>query len=286
MARDIKLNNEVLKTPLEELIADLYTDTAIQLKFPKPNVKIEKRPKLQFTAETFTQMTYLVKQCSEEIGWLGRVIRDDLTFTIDKLYVFPQLVTGASVTPNETKYVHWNMQLSNDEIKTLRFHGHSHVHMGVFASATDTGMYNSQLAELKEDDFYIFLITNKKGDFIYWIYDLADNIVYEKEDIDFDIVDFDGNSYKEWADTQIKTFVETEKPHYNTRIINYNQSGSDENLYDMYGYEYMDDFDNYPINDEDDIEPPVRKVKHTQNYNKRKKYKKRKKGGKNNARPH
>ena len=120
MARNIKLNNEVLKTPLEELIADLYTDNAIQLKFPKPNVKIEKRPKLQFTAETFTQMTYLIKQCSEEIGWLGRVIRDDLTFTIDKLYVFPQLVTGASVTPNETKYVHWNMQLSNDEIKACK----------------------------------------------------------------------------------------------------------------------------------------------------------------------
>ena len=286
MARNIKLNNEVLKTPLEELIADLYTDTAIQLKFPKPNVKIKKRPKLQFTAETFTQMMYLVKQCSEEIGWLGRVIRDDLTFTIDKLYVFPQLVTGASVTPNETKYVHWNMQLSNDEIKTLRFHGHSHVHMGVFASATDTGMYNSQLAELKKDDFYIFLITNKKGDFIYWIYDLADNIVYEKEDIDFDIIDFDGKSYKEWANTQIKTFVETEKPHYNTHISNYNQSGSDENFYARYGYEDMYDFDNYPINDEDDIEPYVKKVKHTQNYNKRKKYKKRKKGGRNNARPH
>ena len=292
MARDIRLSKEILKTPLETLIADLYTDSTISLKLPKTTVKIQKKPRLQFTAEAYTRMQYLITQCSEEIGWLGRVIREDLTFTIDKLYVFPQIVTGASVTPDETKYVHWNMQLSNDEIKSLRFHGHSHVNMGVFASATDTNMYNTQLAELKEDDFYIFLIGNKKGDFIYWIYDLADNLVYEKSDIEFDIVDFDGKSYKTWADNQIKEFVEMPRPRYNTYTSSTQQNSNitkhnQEDFFNMYGYEYMDGYNDCPVNDEeDDIDAYLKKIGLPQNSTpKKKRKKKKKKGGKNNARP-
>ena len=41
-------------------------------------------------------------------------------------------------------------------------HGHSHVNMGTSPSATDTKLQEDHLAQLQDNDFYIFLIVNKK----------------------------------------------------------------------------------------------------------------------------
>lgn len=229
MARKINFEKDILNKTIKEYLTDCFTETTFNLKLNKETVQVKEKPKLQFTPETYIQMLALIDECSEEIAWLGRVHRDKLNFLIDKIYVFPQIVTGTSVTPDETAYVNWNMQLTTEEVNSIRFHGHSHVNMGVFASGIDTKMYNELLDELKQDDFYIFLIGNKKNEFIYWIYDLASNTVYEKQDIILEIIDEDGNAIKSWAKDNIEEYIKKPKAMYNRSYMEHYQ-GSTNNL--------------------------------------------------------
>lgn len=215
MARKISFEKDILNKTIKEYLTDCFTETAFNLKLNKETVQVKEKPRLQFTPETYIQILALIDECSEEIAWLGRVHRDKLNFLIDKIYVFPQIVTGTSVTPDETAYVNWNMQLTTEEVNSIRFHGHSHVNMGVFASGIDTKMYNELLAELKQNDFYIFLIGNKKNEFIYWIYDLTTNTVYEKQDIILEVIDEDGNTIKSWAKDNIEEYIKKPKAMYN-----------------------------------------------------------------------
>ena len=146
------------------------------------------RAKLVFKPEAFSKMQLLIMKCSGEVGWHGLVERNENTFTVTDILVYPQQVTGATITTDQPEYEKWNMEVPLEQFTKMRFHGHSHVNMGTTPSGVDVKSKETLLSCIREGQFYIFMIWNKSLDYSVEIYDATgDYLVYEKCDVDVEI---------------------------------------------------------------------------------------------------
>lgn len=216
--RTIKITDE-LKTKLMQdfenyLQTNRFSQNKIQFTTNIENcISEENKPAVVFTLAAYTKMNELITREVGEVGWHGTVTRQDNTFLITDIVVYPQKVTGATVTTDEVEYGNWlHMDLTDEQINTLRFHGHSHVNFGVTPSGVDTTWYNQILQTLKEDDYYIFMIKNKRGDIFIEIYDLKNNVIYETKDITIEVLtnqDFLSVWYETQKDKYLTTQIDT-----------------------------------------------------------------------------
>lgn len=152
----------------------------------KVTVKDEDKPTILVSIQADRKMRALVQQCDKEIGWHGtvRYEADINTYVVEDIFVFPQEVTGTTVQSIDEVYGLWLMELSDEDFNKLRLHGHSHVNMGVSPSGVDV-TYQETLID-RVQDFYIFVILNKKDDYNVFLYDLVNNCLYEKDDLYYD----------------------------------------------------------------------------------------------------
>lgn len=171
----------------------------------KLEIAEEDMPTIIVSTEADRKISALVEQCKDEIAWNGTVSYDEEsnTYLIEDIFVFPQEVTRSTAESTDD-YGIWLSQFSDEEFSKLRFHGHSHVNMGVSPSGTDTTFQEDLINTVQ--DFYIFAIYNKRGDFNVWIYDKVKNLVYETKDIYYDS---EATEVIIWADEMIKNFVTT-----------------------------------------------------------------------------
>lgn len=159
-----------------------------QTECPLMSVAGRPRAKLIFKPEAFAKMQLLIMKCSGEVGWHGLVERSENTFTITDILVYPQQVTGATITTDQPEYEKWNMEIPLEQFSKMRFHGHSHVNMGTTPSGVDAKSKETVLSCIREGQFYIFMIWNKSLDYSVEIYDATgDYLVYEKCDVDIEI---------------------------------------------------------------------------------------------------
>ena len=201
----LRLTNKQIQDTIVDLRKQLKFLKAIdgQLTFTcKLPTQTRDKATLKIEEPAWKKIMALVDECSKEVAWHGTVSKHNNTYIIEDIYVFPQTVTGATVTSDETEYSMWLMQQPDAVFNKLRFHGHSHVNMGVRPSGVDTAYQDNVLKNLK--DFYIFAIFNKRGDNWCTIYDVEDNIVYEDTDIELVTPDI---STTIWAQSALKTFV-------------------------------------------------------------------------------
>lgn len=156
-----------------------------------------------FSKQAKEKQDLLVREFSTEVGWHGIVRRDEKdpkTFWIDDIIVFPQKVTGATVTPDQREYETWLMQLPDDQFSHCRYHGHSHVNMATSPSGTDDTFQLDTLKKLRGDGlqpeeqakfieqlgdtaFYIFMIWNKRGESNVRVYDMMTNRYYTGSEV-------------------------------------------------------------------------------------------------------
>ncbi len=201
----MKMNTEQINEALENLKHTLtsYKVASGTIQFVYSlSTDNDNKATLRITDEAWQKIKALVAACDKEIAWHGTVTKDGTTYTIEDIIVFPQSVTGSTVTSDETEYSMWLMQQPNEIFNKLRFHGHSHVNMGVSPSGVDLTYQQDIIKNLQ--DFYIFAIFNKKGSNWCAIYDVEDNIVYEDDDIILDTPEFQTDA---WAKEQIEQFV-------------------------------------------------------------------------------
>ena len=205
----MKLTNKQIQDIIVDLrkqlknIKTMNNALSIDFKFPKQD---REKAKLIIEPIAWKKITALVDECDEEIAWHGIVNKDKDTYTITDIIVFPQTVTGCTVTSDETEYSLWLANQPDEIFNKLRFHGHSHVNMGTSPSGVDTTYQEDILHNLK--DFYIFAIFNKKGDHWCAIYDLESNMAYDKEDIELITPD---TEMTDWARQCIKEYVKSSK---------------------------------------------------------------------------
>ena len=121
-----------------------------------------------FTTQAFAKMVTLLHGFSTEVGWHGVVDRvEPDKFVISDILVYPQIVTGVTVDQDQEASQKWYMEYmkTQDEdgiFPRIRMQGHSHVNMGVTPSSTDEGFYADILKMVPDNDYYIFMIFNKR----------------------------------------------------------------------------------------------------------------------------
>jgi hypothetical protein len=155
----------------------------------KAALNIKEKAKVWFTFEAWTKMRALVNTTDTEIAWHGYVekLQTPNEYLITDVFMYPQYVAGSTVQTEDESYIPWLNTIPDDKISQLRFQGHSHVNMGTTPSGVDSNFYESLLCNLKQDDYYIFAIMNKRNELNVWVYDYAQNVIFEKEDITWEV---------------------------------------------------------------------------------------------------
>lgn len=160
-----------------------------------------------FRPVAYAKMLALLKHFDSEVAWHGTVERlDDDKFIITDIVVYPQTVTGSTVNTDQEEYQKWTMTLEDDYFNAMRMQGHSHVNMGTSPSSVDTNHQQQILAQLKGQEYYIFMIWNKKLDHTIKIYDYANNVMYEDKDVIVGVFEegFDNDAFISEADGAVK----------------------------------------------------------------------------------
>lgn len=173
---------------------------------------------IYFLPDVYLKTMYLVKETSSEVGWHHTVEKLSPTeYLIKDILLFPQVVTGATVTPDAEEYAKWLMTVDDNTFEQLKGHGHSHVRMGVTPSITDEEYRQNMLTNMNGDDFYIFYIANQTNKFHYEIYDFTINAVYENKDIDIKFLTSNRTELETWKKAQ-EHFISTYTRPENTAI--------------------------------------------------------------------
>ncbi len=230
MAKIIKLtpeNIEEIKRAFNEAIqAAKLSDGKIS--FSKSFSGIKREATVYFTELAWLKMQTLIKEFDKEVAWHGIAKRgDDASkdeYYITDILVYPQEVTGATVTTDQAKYQTWLMTHEDDVFNNIRMQGHSHVNMGTSPSSVDTALYDRILEQLDDTMFYIFMIWNKKGDKTIKIYDMAKNILFETSDCKVEILD-DGTGLEKFI-TDAKTMVCDKAVVISTHVISTQKPGN------------------------------------------------------------
>lgn len=242
-----------------------------KISFTKVFGTIQKKTTLYFTETAYLKMITLVREFDNEVAWHGIAKRyedgKNKGYIVSDILVYPQEVTGSTVTTDQEKYQTWLMNHDDEVFDNIRMQGHSHVNMSTTPSAVDTSLYDRILEQMDDDMFYIFLIWNKKGEKTIKIYDLKENVLYETGDISVKILD-DGTGLESFLRNakemvQEKSFasitgiVKADRAKGNKRrktkkkekqnVYNIQNSyvGND-SWYDEYE-DYMDEYGNYLI---------------------------------------
>lgn len=185
MAKPIRLTPE----DIVELSRKRVLDGEIKLK------KDDRRVTVAFTPVAWTKMHALVDAFNKEVQWHGIVSRaDESTFIIEDILIFPHVASSTTVVSDQEEYEEWMDGLTDEQFNACRFHGHSHVNMGVTPSMVDM-TYRKNIFENfstvpapNEDQYYIFLIFNKRREFSGQVYDITQNAIYETNEIDLEVL--------------------------------------------------------------------------------------------------
>lgn len=134
---------------------------------------------LWLTPEAYRKTVALVTAFSDEVAWHGTVSRRSQNeFIVEDIFVYPQEVTGSTVSTEQEGYSNWLYGFDDEVFGKIRMQGHSHVHMGVSPSGVDSGHRERILDQLEADMFYIFMVWNKRLETHTLIYDMAHNVLY------------------------------------------------------------------------------------------------------------
>lgn len=175
---------------------------------------------LFFTTTAWTKMTALVARYTTEVQWHGLVRRlSEDSFEIYDILVPPHEVTGTTVISDYAPYGKWLDALDDETFNAVKFHGHSHVNMGVSPSSVDSKYRMDLVTQLPQpvngmDVFYIFLIINKKHEWSAEIYDLTNNALYSTDDINVHVAFEDGTTLEDFIQGATKVAVNKPTPAY------------------------------------------------------------------------
>jgi hypothetical protein len=139
-------------------------------------------PTIYVTPEAYSDMLTIVDESPEEVSWLGAVDMLDSDFLIHEIFLIDQECGPASTDMLEEGFVKLSRELlarpNGTELwNSIKFWGHSHVRMDVFASGTDDAQMDRFKRNARHDEWFIRGIFNKKGNAKFWLYHSSSGIV-------------------------------------------------------------------------------------------------------------
>lgn len=226
MSKMIKLTQDVFEQCMKEFNETMksgkFSDGKVE--FSKTLGVIDRKATVVFTELAWQKMQALIRECDKEIGWHGIAKRGEEKdqYIISDILLYPQEVTGATVTTDQEEYQMWLMQQEDDVFNNIRMQGHSHVTMPTTPSTVDLSLYERILDQLDDDMFYIFMIYNKNGSKTIKIYDMRENVLFETADVSVSVLKEENGVAKLLED--MKDLVKTKT--YAASINNYGGYGS------------------------------------------------------------
>ena len=183
------------------------TDATISVKtsFSKT---AEEKVVISYSQQAYLRMRQLVQFFDSEVAWYGLVQQiDPLHYYVYDVKVCKQYVNGAKVDTEDEDTFEFFSSLTDDEAEHMHFQAHSHVNMSTSASAIDVQNQEDMVKNLSGKGFYIFQIWNKKDDISTYLYDLDNNLFYDRKDVVIDIEGVD-NFLADVSDLVLKKVVQ------------------------------------------------------------------------------
>lgn len=172
--------------------ADVKSLLQKDLDFPKQTIL--------FQAAAWTKLQLLTFAHSSEVAANCLVFRNPECqdeYIVYDVLVYPQIVSAATAETADN-YGLWLNELDDESFNDCRMQWHSHVHMSPSPSGVDFNNMETLADQVK--DYYIFAISNKRSEFNFTLYDVARNVIFENNDISYDILldDSTGQCISEW----------------------------------------------------------------------------------------
>lgn len=244
MARKIRIDSQEIDSAVEKfreaISKESFSDGKLKYELDLGNV--DAKAQLVFSEIAYMKMWYLVASCDKEIAWHCTAHRGEgeHEYHVDDVFVYPQIVSEATVNTDQEKYQNWLYELGDDVFNNLRLQGHSHVNMSTSPSAVDNSLYERIRSQLEGDMFYIFLIWNKRGEHTISIYDYRDNIVFSNNDIEVlyegDFLTLASDSVKEGTTATATTITSAGATKQDNNSTKKSTSYFDDDDWDDYGY--------------------------------------------------
>lgn len=194
--KKLKLSEQDKEKLIEEFKASLnmYGDDTdeLKIKFEKDMTEApSQKLRIVFTPSAYLKSQELVKMFPGEVGWHGLMRKlTDNAYLVYDILVMPQVVSGARAIDN-TQTNDW-YDKHEDVMDDMRFQAHSHVDFATTPSPTDTNNQRNMVKNMASfGGFALFQIWNKKGDINSFFYDIDNNLLYDRKDIEI-IVQTDG----------------------------------------------------------------------------------------------
>lgn len=188
MAKYIKITQdhlEEIRSAFDKELSKLRSEDG-KINFTYHIGTADRKATVYFSETAWLKMSALIRECNKEVGWHGIATRgtDEAKdeYFIHDILVYPQEVTGATVTTDQKEYQTWLYSHEDEVFNNIRMQGHSHVNMGVTPTAVDNELYRGILSSLNDTAFYIFMIWNKRAEKTIKIYDLKKNVLFETAD--------------------------------------------------------------------------------------------------------
>ena len=189
-------------------------DTKLSFSF-NTNVEAKEKVTILYTQQAYLRMMALVDFYDTEVGWYGLVEKiNDKLYRVYDVKVCKQYVDGAKVDTEDEDTLEFFDSLSDEEIEHMHFQAHSHVKMSTSASGVDLQNQTDVVHNMGKTGFYIFQIWNKNNDINTYLYDLDNNVFYDKKDVLIEIED-DEITLSNFLDSTLDLVVE--KKAYNAQ---------------------------------------------------------------------
>lgn len=198
------------------------------------SVKAKEKIFIRFTPQAYLRCLEMVKTYSSEIGWYGLIRKlDEKVYQVYDVIVCNQKVNGGRVITDDDDMIEFYETLSDEQAEFLHFQAHSHVSMSTSPSSVDLENQASTVKNMGGKGFFLFQIWNKSLDINSFLYDLDNNIYYDKNDIEVVVEDDEFGS--------ITGFINSIKDKVST--ITY--AAPKETAYsgNAYGYQYGKPYD-------------------------------------------
>lgn len=187
------------------------------------------KPEVLFTSDVWQKIKAMVSYTSTECALSGFVATEGNRMLVHEVSVYPQDVLAVHVDTNDEHYIKWLLEIPDKKIRTMRFQMHSHVNMGVTPSAEDVATWAKVSGTVT--DYHLFMIMNKKYEYSLFLYDVVNNLIYDKEDLDIDILLDFSETTKTWYTNEVSPKLHTPvKTLYKTKSEDSKGAGSEEGI--------------------------------------------------------
>lgn len=166
------------------------------------SVKAKDKIVIRFTPQAYLRCLEMVKTYTSEIGWYGLIKKlDDHVYQVYDIIVCNQKVSGGRVITDDDDMVEFYENLTDEQAEYLHFQAHSHVNMSTSPSSVDLENQASTVKNMGGKGFYLFQIWNKSLDINSFLYDLDNNVFYDKNDIEVIVDDDEFGSITEFINS-------------------------------------------------------------------------------------